>query len=187
MQPNLICDFEYQFVAASTVSLEKVLLGDLTAFTSDVVISLTCDDGTTATLTVPPGTTNGASLPTPVTIQSSTTCHAVETSSGVNSADSVAIVHGVLVNGSYTSEHVADFFVPADTTESHVVAVFADTFSKGGGNNGGGGTDGQPPIGGGSGDLPYTGAPLGLIGGLAVALGGLSALAFMRRRSIIKN
>ena len=187
VQPNLVCDFEYQFVPASTVSLEKVVLGDLSAFTSNVVITLTCDDGSTATLTVPPGTTNVATLPTPVVIQSTTTCHAVETESGVNSVDSVAIVHGVMVNGAYTSEHVADFVVPADTTSSHVVAVFANTFSKGGGNNGGGGTDGKPPTNGGSGDLPYTGAPLQLLGGLAVVLGGLSVFAFLRRRSILKS
>jgi hypothetical protein len=126
--PDVICDYVYRFVAPSTLDVVKVLGGYRPAQVRPVRITVTCDDGTTATLTVAVGAASPARLPTPLSFVFPTECSIAEADNGGGGA-SVGTTTAVTVNGAAATRPLTSLLVGSDLASEVVVVQFTNTYS----------------------------------------------------------
>ena len=128
--PVVTCDFVYQLVAPSSLNLVKVLRGDTAAQSGAAIITATCDDGASATLTVAPGEATPAGLPTALSIPFPAVCQVAETANGATSAAHVTTTSAVTTNGSATQGALTALSVGSDTASVATVVTFTNTYSE---------------------------------------------------------
>ena len=197
LTPNVVCDFDYNFVPASTLQVSKAVTGNQALRNSDVTITTTCDDGAAATLTLAPGQAGPVSLTTPLNIPTTTICHVAETANGGAPGAVVTTAATVSVNGVTSALDPSSFTINADQGTENVVVGFTNHYAATPGPGPGPGPTPVPGPNGGGGiasggggsssgkQLAYTGARLDLLAGagvLAVLL-GTGLMLMTRRRS----
>ena len=190
LTPNVVCDFDYNFVPASTLQVSKAVTGNQALRNSDVTITTTCDDGAAATLTLAPGQAGPVSLTTPLNIPTTTICHVAETANGGAPGAVVTTAATVSVNGVTSALDPSSFTINADQGTENVVVGFTNHYAATPGPGPGPGPTPVPGPNGGGGSssgkqLAYTGARLDLLAGagvLAVLL-GTGLMLMTRRRS----
>ena len=128
--PVLTCDFVYQLVAPSSLNLVKVIGGDTAAQSGAAIITASCDDGASATLTVTPGEPTPAGLPAALSIPFPAVCQVAETANGATSAASVATTSTVTTNGSATQGALSALSVGSDTASVATVVTFTNTYAE---------------------------------------------------------
>lgn len=169
--PDLVCDYVYRLVTPSTLDVVKQF-GPLRAGqVAPVVISISCEDGSTAQLTVPVGGAAPARLATPLAFVYPTTCSVTETDNG-SGGGSVTVTTALTVNGTATTRSLDALQVGTDDASETVVVTFTNSYSSIGS---GGGT--LPASGGGGGARDVMGDAVVL-----VAL-GTAMLVIQRRRA----
>ncbi|MFZ4721063.1 MAG: prealbumin-like fold domain-containing protein [Ilumatobacteraceae bacterium] len=170
--PDLVCDYVYRFVAPSTLDVVKVFGPERAGQQAPVIIDISCEDGTTARLTVPVGS-GPKRLPAPLAFVFPTLCTIVETDDG-GGGNVVERTVTVTVDGVASQQPPEELQIGTDTDAQDVVVQFRNNFAD---VSSGGGT---VPV-----TLPATGGLKGAptIGGIAMALVALgSALLLLRRR-----
>jgi hypothetical protein len=127
---DLICDYVYRLIAPSTLDLAKVIAGDPAGQTGTVVITASCNDGSSARLEVPPGSGLTTQLPTRLSFLYPVTCQVAEISNGGNGAPvDTAVV--VTSNGTAVGRNPAALTIGSETTREDVVVRYTNTFSPG--------------------------------------------------------
>ncbi len=167
--PNLVCDYVYRLIAPSTLDVVKTF-GPLRAGqTAPVIIDISCDDGTTARLTVPVGGAAPARLPAPLAFVFPALCTVVETNDGGGGA-TVDTTVTVTVDGAVSQQPAEEVQVGEDSAAQQVVVTFRNDYTD---------------LGSGGGTLPATGSGRDVpeLTGTALALVGMGgALVLLRRR-----
>jgi hypothetical protein len=164
--PDVTCDYAYRLLPPSTLALTKLITGDLGFWTAPVVLSVTCSDGTTASLEVDPGQGTPASLTPQLSFPLPVSCAVAETSNGTGPTGAVTTTSAVSVDGAPSTMAISALSVGTDATSQAVAVSVTNNYSQ---------------------TLAFTGTSPFLLGAGAVgvvALGSGAALfVFARRRT----
>ena len=200
--PAVTCDFTDELVPAASLQVVKTVSGDASARTGDVLVSVQCNDATSASVVGPAGRPGPFSLPQRLVFtdflwnaqdEPTLSCRVREAETGVADGATVATTWTVVTDGVEAPATSGDS-VRVDPTPGQVVSVrVANTYQDRSGptptpsGTDGGGTGGGAG-GGAGGPLPVT----GLTGAVALTLGiglvlllagGIALLvSFTRRR-----
>jgi MYXO-CTERM domain-containing protein len=178
--PDLICDYVYRWVPASTLDVVKRIEGDPAGQTNTVVLAISCNDGTSARLDVPNGSTSPQRLPAALTFVYPTLCTVQETDDGGGGAP-VGVSSAITVNGHASSRSADSFPVGSEAGSEDLVVTFTNSYSSvSPATSAPGTTDPTLPATGGGGSSPTL---------IEWALGmlGLGALLLALRRHIQPN
>ncbi len=181
--PTVTCDFTDELVPAAALQVVKTVSGDASARTGEVLVSVQCNDATTASLVGPAGRPGPFSLPQRLVFtdflwnaqdEPTLSCRVREAETGVADGATVATEWTVVTDG-VPAPPTSGESVRVDPTPGQVVTVRVEnTYQSASGptptptpsGTDGGGTGGAAG-GGAGGPLPVT----GLSGALALTLG----------------
>jgi len=127
--PDIVCDYQYRFVPSSTIDIEKIITGPTSARTGPVVLTVNCDDGASASLTIEANESTPARLAAPLVIPSPTVCHVAEQSTGLSPGASVATATAVTRNSAAAGADIANIRVGVDSDTEAVLAVVHDAYT----------------------------------------------------------
>jgi hypothetical protein len=164
--PNVTCDYVYRLVPPSTLSLTKLIDGDLSFWTAPVVLTVTCSDGSTATVELEPGQAGPGVLDPALSFPLPVSCSVDETSNGAGPNGAVTTTSSVTVDGAPSTMALSSLDVGTDTTSQAVAVSVTNTYSQ---------------------SLAFTGTSPFLLGaglvGLTALLSGAALVVLARRRA----